>query len=74
MDDNRFWELVDAYESKQMTKDEVIEEICRSTKSFDVAIADFALLIKRTVTKDEKNKIRELIDAKNIKRNNKRDR
>lgn len=68
MEDNAFWELVDAYESGKVTSDDVIDDICRSTKSFEVATADFVMVVKRAMTKEEKQKIKEKIYAKNNKR------
>ncbi len=65
MSDERFWELVDDYENGKKTVNEVIEDICRETKNYNIATADFALVVKREVTKAEKMKFKLLLDGKN---------
>lgn len=69
MQDDAFWALIDAYESGKITSDDVLNDICRSTKSFEVATADFVMVVQRPMTKEEKEKIKEKIYAKNNKRN-----
>ena len=65
MEDNQFWELVDKYERGDITNMEVIKEICAHTKSYEVATADLALVIKdRALTTEEKNYIKEILDKK----------
>ena len=64
MTDNEFWELVDKYERKDISKEDAIKEICDSNDSYTTAIADFSLLVKRTITKDEKLLIKEHIDGR----------
>ena len=68
MQDEAFWSLVDDYESGKMSVDDVIAEICRNTKNYNVAIADFGLVVKRVITKEEKLKIKEYLDGKNNRR------
>lgn len=68
--DDKFWELVDAYESGDVSKEDVMRMICNATKSYSVAIADWALLVKRTITKEEKLQIKEILDGKNNRRGN----
>lgn len=68
MEDESFWALVDDFEAGKITVDEAIKDICRNTKNYNVAIADFSLVVKRTITKEEKLKIKEILDAKNNKR------
>jgi len=65
MSDERFWELVDDYENGKITANQVIELICKETKDYSVATADFALVVKREVTKAEKMKFKLLLDGKN---------
>ena len=60
MSDELFWDLVDLYENKSISKDEAIEEICKYTKSYDVAVADFSLLKKGVITSEEKLLIKEI--------------
>lgn len=69
MDDSIFWELVDDYENGKITSQEVLEEVCRSTKSYTVATADFVLVVKRSMTKEEKEFVKEKMYGKNNKRN-----
>lgn len=71
MSDELFWDLVDLYETKSISKDEAIEEICKYTNSYDVAVADFSLLKKDNITNEEKLKIKEKLDAKNNRRSRK---
>ena len=68
MDDNRFWDLVDRFERKDISVNEVIQEICKFTKSYEVAMADLSLVVKRTITNEEKLYVKELLDAKSSKR------
>lgn len=68
MQDDAFWALTDAYESGKITSDDVLNDICRSTKSYEVATADFVMVVQRPMTKEEKEKIKEKIYAKNSKR------
>lgn len=68
MNDEEFWDLVDRYESKDISKEDAIKEICKYAKTYEVAMADLELLVKRTITKDEKEMVKELLDAKNIRR------
>lgn len=56
--DDEFWELVDKFERKDISVEEAIKEICSHTNSYSVASADFSLLCKRDITKEERNLIR----------------
>lgn len=69
MEDNRFWELVDDFENGKVTAEEVLDIVCRSTKNYTVATADFVTIVQRPMTKEEKEKIKEKIYAKNNRRN-----
>lgn len=69
MEDSKFWELVDDFEKGKITAEEVLDIVCRSTKSYSVATADYAMIIQRPMTKEEREKIKEKIYAKNNKRN-----
>ena len=71
MQDDQFWALVDAYESGKVSSESAIEEVCRSTKNYNVATADLSLIFKRGLTKEEKLKIKEILDAKNNRRGSK---
>lgn len=68
LDDDRFWELVDMYENGQLSKKDLMEDICRSTKDFNVALNDFEMATGDVATYEEKTKIRELLNAKNSKK------
>lgn len=69
LSDDRFWELVDLYEKKDITEEEVIDELCYYSKNFNVVMADYALLVGRTVTSEEKKLIKEKLNKKNAHKN-----
>lgn len=68
MQDDQFWALVDDYEAGKVSAEDALKEVCRSTKNYNVATADLSLIFKRGLTKEEKLKIKEILDAKNSKR------
>ena len=70
MNDNEFWDLVDRYERKDISVNEAVREICNHAKTYEVAMADLELLLKRTITKEEKLLVKEYLNDKNSKRNN----
>lgn len=69
--DDEFWDLTDKYESKKITEEQALDVILSHTNNYEVATADFTLLVKRGLTKEEKIKIKEKLNAKNIKRGSK---
>lgn len=71
MQDDQFWALEEAYDNGKITSEDVINDICRSTKNYNVATADISIILKRAITKEEKLKIKEILDAKNTKRGSK---
>ncbi len=71
MQDDQFWALVDAYENGKVSSEDALKEVCRSTKNYNVATADLALVFKRGLTKEEKLQIKEILDAKNNRRSSK---
>lgn len=71
MQDDQFWALEEAYDNGKATAEDVINDICRSTKNYNVATADISIILKRAITKEEKLKIKEILDAKNTKRGSK---
>lgn len=71
MQDDQFWALEKDYDNGKITSEDVINDICRSTKNYNVATADISIILKRAITKEEKLKIKEILDAKNTKRGSK---
>ena len=72
LNDDYFWSLVDMFESGEITKEELLIDICNSNSSVDAAISDFELACGNsgpyyTATKKEKEKIKEIINAKKRK-------
>ena len=67
--DEEFWDLVDRYEKKEISADEALDVILEHTKNYEVATADFSLLVTRTITKEELQKIKEHVYEKNNKGN-----
>lgn len=65
-----FWELVDMYGRKDISTEDAMSVIVGDTNSYEVAIADFSLLVKRTVTPEEKLKIKELLKERESKKSN----
>lgn len=62
MTNEKFWELVDSYERKDITDEEAIKIICAATDDYLVAYADYSLLVRRVITTDEKKKMKELLN------------
>ena len=50
-------------------EEEVIDELCYYSKNFNVVMADYALLVGRTVTSEEKKLIKEKLNKKNAHKN-----
>lgn len=71
MQDDQFWELEESYDRGKISAEDVIKDICRSTKNYNVATADISIILKRPITKEEKLQIKEILDAKNNKRGSK---
>ena len=69
LDDDRFLELQEMYQSKEITSADVLSSVCHTTKSYDVALNDFEMVVDRNATKEEKNFIRIQMYAKNNKKN-----
>lgn len=72
LDDDYFWELVDMYENGDITKEELLIDICNANTNVDAAILDFELACGQSngynpATKKEKEKIKEIINAKKSK-------
>lgn len=65
-----FWELVAMYGRKDISTEDAMSVIVGDTNSYEVAIADFSLLVKRTVTPEEKLKIKELLKERESKKSN----
>jgi hypothetical protein len=69
--DDEFYELVDLYENGSIKSDDALDIILKHTNNYEVAEADFTLLVQRGITKEEKQKIKEALNEKNNKRGSK---
>ena len=61
MRNETFWELVSAYGTKDISLEDSMKVITSEAKSYEEAIADYSLLVKRTITPEEKLQIKELL-------------
>lgn len=68
--DEEFWNLVDDFENGTITHDDAVKTICEHNKSYDCAITDISLLLKRDTTKEEKQYVKGYYNEKNNKRKN----